>query len=64
MLRQRAHIEPATQWKDIYANLEKRDYAVVGARSAEVDASNFLRGGGNTYYTGRYGFACDDVIAY
>lgn len=57
-------IGPGAKWKDVYAELEKYGRVVVGAREAEVGVGGFLLGGGNTFYTPRYGFACDNVIAY
>ncbi|KAI1080925.1 hypothetical protein F5B20DRAFT_579742 [Whalleya microplaca] len=59
-----AHIGPAATWKHVYAELEKHGRVVPGAREAEVGVGGFLLGGGNTFYSGRYGFACDNVVAY
>lgn len=59
-----AHIPPAAKWKNVYAELEKHGRVVAGGREAEVGAGGFLLGGGNTFYTMRYGLACDSVLAY
>ncbi|XDG05870.1 hypothetical protein ABKA04_005485 [Annulohypoxylon sp. FPYF3050] len=61
---ERAHIAPAVKWKNVYAELEKHGRVVAGGREAEVGAGGFLLGGGNTFYTMRYGLACDSVLAY
>ncbi|KAI1097908.1 hypothetical protein F4804DRAFT_326191 [Jackrogersella minutella] len=61
---ERAHIGPAAKWKHVYQELEKYGRVVAGGREAEVGVGGFLLGGGNTFYTGRYGFGCDNVIAY
>lgn len=59
-----AHLEPGAKWKDVYAELEKHGRVVAGGREAEVGVGGFLLGGGSTFYTSRYGFACDNVLAY
>lgn len=61
---QTARLGPGAQWKDVYAELEKHGRTVAGAREAECGVGGFLLGGGNTFYTPRYGFACDNVVAY
>ncbi|KAI1385203.1 uncharacterized protein F4822DRAFT_438116 [Hypoxylon trugodes] len=59
-----AHIGPAGKWKHVYEELEKHGRVVAGAREAEVGVGGFLLGGGNTFYSGRVGFGCDNVVAY
>lgn len=59
-----AHIGPGAKWKHIYDELDKHGRVVAGGREAEVGAGGFLLGGGNTFYSARYGFACDTVLAY
>lgn len=61
---QTAHVEPAAKWKNVYLELDKYGRVVIGAREAEVGVGGFLLGGGNTFYTARYGFACDNVLAF
>lgn len=61
---QTALLGPGTRWKDVYAELEKHGRTIVGAREAECGVGGFLLGGGNTYHTSKYGFACDNVVAY
>lgn len=61
---QTAHLGPGAKWKDVYDKLEKHGRAVVGAREAVVGVGGFLIGGGNTFCTPTYGFACDKVVAY
>ncbi|RYP50370.1 hypothetical protein DL769_010959 [Monosporascus sp. CRB-8-3] len=63
-MTERAHIGPAAKWKDVYQELEKHGRVVAGGRVADVGAGGFLLGGGCTFHTGRYGFACDNVVAY
>ncbi|KAK7756327.1 hypothetical protein SLS62_001553 [Diatrype stigma] len=61
---QTAHVEPAAKWKNVYPELEKHGRVVIGGREAEVGVGGFLLGGGNTFYTARYGWACDNVLAF
>lgn len=61
---QTARLGPGAKWKDVFAELEKHGRTVVGAREAECGVGGFLLGGGNTYHTSSYGFACDNVVAY
>ncbi len=58
------HLEPGAKWKDVYAELEKYGRVVTGGREAEVGVGGFLLGGGSNFYMSRYGFACDNVLAY
>ncbi|KAI1095732.1 hypothetical protein F5B19DRAFT_440755 [Rostrohypoxylon terebratum] len=61
---EQAHISPGAKWKNVYAELEKHGRVVAGGREGEVGVAGFLLGGGNTFYTMRYGLACDNVLAY
>jgi FAD/FMN-containing dehydrogenase len=61
---QTVRLGPAAKWKNVYAELEQHGRAVCGAREAEVGVGGFLLGGGNSFYTARLGFACDNVVAY
>lgn len=59
-----ARIGPGAVWKNVYAELEKYERVVAGGREAQVGVGGFLLGGGNTFYTGRHGFGCDNILAY
>jgi len=37
---------------------------VAGGRNGKVGVGGLLLGGGKTFFTGRRGFACDDIISY
>ncbi|KAI1758646.1 hypothetical protein GGR53DRAFT_524512 [Hypoxylon sp. FL1150] len=63
-INQTARIGPGGKWKDVYAELEKYDRTVAGGREAEVGVAGFLLGGGNNFHAARYGWACDNVLAY
>jgi FAD/FMN-containing dehydrogenase len=55
---------PGARWKDVYAELKKHGRVVAGGRNGKVGVGGLLLGGGQTFFTGRRGFACDDVVAF
>ncbi|EGY17066.1 hypothetical protein VD0002_g302 [Verticillium dahliae] len=57
-----ASIEPSSRWADAFLTLERSGVAVPGGRDGNVGIGGFLTGGGNSYYTGLYGFGCDSVV--
>ncbi|KAH7394864.1 hypothetical protein DE146DRAFT_658558 [Phaeosphaeria sp. MPI-PUGE-AT-0046c] len=56
-----ASIQPGARWMNVYAALEPEGYTVPGGRAGSVGVAGFLTGGGNSFYTARRGFACDNV---
>lgn len=54
-------IQPGARWKTVYNALDPEGYTVPGGRSGVVGVAGFLTGGGNSFYTARVGFACDNV---
>jgi FAD/FMN-containing dehydrogenase len=59
-----AIIGPGCRWKEVYAELHKHGRAVAGGREGNVGVAGLLLGGGNTFFTARRGWACDNVVAY
>lgn len=57
-------IGPGARWKQVYDELKKTGRVVAGGRNGKVGVGGLLLGGGKTFFTGRRGFACDDVISY
>jgi FAD/FMN-containing dehydrogenase len=55
-----ASIQPGSRWGGVYEKLLKHSVRVTGGRDGNV-VGGFLTGGGNSYYTGLYGFACDNI---
>ncbi|KAI3336899.1 FAD-binding domain-containing protein [Xylariaceae sp. AK1471] len=55
-----------SRWGDVYSTLEKSNtnITVVGGRDANVGVSGLLLGGGLSYFSNLYGFACDNVLAF
>jgi hypothetical protein len=54
-----ASLQPGSRWGDIYEKLLKHSVCVTGGRDGNVGIGGFLTGGGNSYYAGLYGLACD-----
>jgi FAD binding domain len=48
----------------VYAKLGPLKYTVVGGRETTVGVGGLTLGGGISYYSGRYGLACDNVLSY
>lgn len=59
-----ASIQPGTRWGPVYSTLAKDGVAVVGGRVTSVGVAGLVLGGGNSFHSGRHGFACDTVEAY
>ncbi|KAK3307410.1 uncharacterized protein B0T15DRAFT_492889 [Chaetomium strumarium] len=59
-----ASIGPGCRWREVYAELHKHGRAVAGGREGNVGVAGLLLGGGNTFFTARRGWACDNVVAY
>ncbi|KAK8054670.1 hypothetical protein PG994_009737 [Apiospora phragmitis] len=57
-----ARISPGTRWGGVYAALEPHGMTVPGGRASTVGVAGFLNGGGNSFYSARKGFACDNVV--
>lgn len=57
-----ASLGPAQRWGDVFKTLEAKGVMVAGGRDGNVGVGGLVTGGGNSYYTGRQGFACDNVV--
>ncbi|RAL07236.1 FAD-binding oxidoreductase [Aspergillus homomorphus CBS 101889] len=56
-----ASILPGARWQSVYKALDAYGVTVPGGRGGPVGVGGFLIGGGNTFYTARVGFACDNI---
>lgn len=59
-----ALVGAGSQWGDVYSSLDAFNYTVVGGRETTVGVGGLTLGGGISFFSGRYGFACDNVLAY
>ncbi|KAH7202389.1 hypothetical protein DER44DRAFT_787188 [Fusarium oxysporum] len=57
-----AQIQAGSIWRDVYGALEPYGATAAGGRTSTVGVAGFLTGGGNTFYTARRGFGCDQVV--
>ncbi|KAI1338413.1 FAD-binding domain-containing protein [Xylariaceae sp. FL0016] len=55
---------PGNNWHHVYATLEKENLTMVGGRVASVGVGGLLLGGGISFFSGQYGWACDNIIDY
>lgn len=51
-------------WVDVYSQLDKQQLSVVGGRVASTGVGGVTLGGGISFFSGRHGFACDNVRNY
>ncbi|KAI1741370.1 hypothetical protein F4680DRAFT_416601 [Xylaria scruposa] len=57
-------IGPGGRWRDVYTKLVPHGRVVAGGREGNVGVAGLILGGGNTFYTARHGFACDNVVSF
>ncbi|RYP15769.1 hypothetical protein DL765_005495 [Monosporascus sp. GIB2] len=57
-----ASLGPGARWTSVYTQLEEHGVLVGGAREGQVGVGGFILGGGNTFFSCRRGFACDQVV--
>ncbi|KAH3940844.1 hypothetical protein HBI56_066130 [Parastagonospora nodorum] len=56
-----ASIQPGSRWGNVFQELLKQQVCVAGGRDGNVGVGGFLTGGGNSFFSGLYGFGCDNV---
>jgi FAD/FMN-containing dehydrogenase len=52
------------RWIDVYTELESMGLAVIGGRVADIGVGGLTLGGGISFFSGRFGWACDNVNNY
>ncbi|ETN37485.1 uncharacterized protein HMPREF1541_07107 [Cyphellophora europaea CBS 101466] len=57
-------IGSGNRWARVYSELAKSDLAVIGGRVAPIGTGGLTTGGGISFFSGIYGWACDNVAAY
>ncbi|TGO55579.1 hypothetical protein BCON_0090g00220 [Botryotinia convoluta] len=57
-------IGPGNTWYDVYQVLDPLGISVVGGREAGVGVGGLTLGGGISYFSGKYGWACDNILNY
>lgn len=62
--RQMASVSPANHWINVTDILDPIGLGVVGGRDMDVGVSGLTLGGGISFSSGQYGWACDNVRRY
>ncbi|KAF2002388.1 putative oxidoreductase [Amniculicola lignicola CBS 123094] len=57
-------VGPGNRWGNIYPTLDGLDLIMLGGRVSTVGVGGLMTGGGVSFFSGRYGFACDNVASY
>lgn len=52
------------RWIDVYSALDLKGLSVIGGRVADIGVGGLTLGGGMSFFSGRYGWACDNVNTY
>ncbi|KAL8880398.1 MAG: hypothetical protein Q9198_002184 [Flavoplaca austrocitrina] len=59
-----ASVQAGQRWGNVYRELAKYDITVIGGRVSEVGVGGLTLGGGISFFSNRYGWACDNVDSY
>lgn len=59
-----ASIQPGNTWLSIYSALEPYGLAVIGGRVASIGVGGYMLGGGISFHSNLYGWACDNVESF
>ncbi|KAF1961658.1 FAD-binding domain-containing protein [Byssothecium circinans] len=62
--RKSVSIGPGNRWGNVYGILDEQNLAMIGGRVSSVGAAGLLTGGGVSFFSGRYGFACNNIQSY
>ncbi|CAI7626294.1 unnamed protein product [Penicillium bialowiezense] len=57
-------IGPGNDWLAVYSALEPYGLAAVGGRGSSIGVGGFVLGGGISYHSNLYGWACDNVESF
>ncbi|KAF2713427.1 FAD-binding domain-containing protein [Pleomassaria siparia CBS 279.74] len=59
-----AAVGPGNIWYDVYTRLESQNLTVIGGRVSTIGVGGLTLGGGISFFSNQYGWACDNVISY
>ncbi|PGH28553.1 hypothetical protein GX50_08705 [[Emmonsia] crescens] len=57
-------VGPGNRWIDVYKHLGPKGLTAVGGRVSDIGVGGLTLGGGISFYSAQYGFACDNVNNY
>lgn len=59
-----AAVGPGNTWFDVYTTLQPTDFTVIGGRVSDIGVGGLTTGGGISFFSNIYGWACDNVASY
>ncbi|TDZ37107.1 Bifunctional solanapyrone synthase [Colletotrichum trifolii] len=59
-----AYVQPGNIWGDVYAELAQFDLTVIGGRLHNIGVGGLTTGGGISFFSNLYGWACDNVESF
>lgn len=59
-----ASIGAGSVWYDVYSYLTPKGLTVIGGRVSAIGVGGLTLGGGISFFSNRYGWACDNVNKY
>ncbi|KAK4502900.1 hypothetical protein PRZ48_006326 [Zasmidium cellare] len=62
--RKTTRVGTGNLWHDVYSYLTPKGLSVVGGRVKNIGVGGLLLGGGISFFSGRRGWACDNVRSY
>ncbi|KAJ4291994.1 hypothetical protein N0V90_009893 [Kalmusia sp. IMI 367209] len=62
--RKTVDVGPGNRWVNVYQTLEPQGLNVVGGRIFSVGVPGLILGGGISFFSNKYGWACDNVASY
>ena len=62
--RAKTSVGPGNRWGDVYPKLDAQGLAIPGGRNAKVGVGGLITGGGVSFFSGRVGFVCNNIINY
>lgn len=62
--KQTASIGTGNTWYDVYSRLTPKGLSVIGGRVSAIGVGGLTLGGGMSFFSARYGWACDNVRNY
>ena len=57
-------IGPGNLWYDVYTTMQPTNLAVIGGRVSGIGVGGLTLGGGISFFSNIYGWACDNVASY
>lgn len=62
--RDTVSVGPGARWGNVSSTLDRLGLAVVGGRVTDVGVAGLILGGGISFFSGRRGWACDNVRSF